>query len=159
MKTVTSGIEIEGHATAIFDLVTTTRFWTAWHPATTGVGGVTQRPFGLGDKLRERAQIGARVHEGTWTVVGHERPQRTVLRMEGGRLQITYDFQPDGATVHFTRTLQYHPEDFAASVPDPVLLEKLMIRQSEEALHNLKALVEQLLAAEVTLAITGESSA
>lgn len=61
--------------------------------------------------------------------------------------------------MHFTRTLQYHPKDFAASVPDPVLLEKLMIHQSEEALHKLKALVEQMLTAEATLAITGESSA
>lgn len=42
MKTITNRITITGDLAAIFDLVTTTRFWTAWHPATTGVGGVTQ---------------------------------------------------------------------------------------------------------------------
>lgn len=156
MKTLTNQIELEGDAAAIFDLVTTTRFWTAWHPATTGVGGVTQRPFQLGDQIRERAQIGARVHEGTWTVITHERPQRAVLRMESGRIHITYTFQPNNTGVNFARTLEYDPQDFAASVPNPVLLEKLMSTQSEQALQKLKQLVEQILATEATVAISVE---
>lgn len=151
MQTITNTVGIQGNATAIFDLVTTTRFWIAWHPATTGVGGVTERPFQLGDQVRERAQIGARVHEGTWAVVAHERPSRAVLRMESGRIFITYSFQPAGDLVHFARTLEYHPEDFAASVPDPALLEKLMFTQSEQALQKVKRLVEKVLAEENTL--------
>lgn len=157
MSTITNRIEIIGDATAIFDLVTTTHFWTAWHPATTGVGGVTQRPFQLGDQIRERAQIGSRVHEGTWTVIAHERPQRAVLRMENSRLHITYTFQPSAAGVEFARTLEYYPEDFAISVPDPAQLEKLMFTQSEQALQKLKGIVERTLAAEATLTITVEA--
>ena len=156
MKSITNRILIAGNAAAIFDLVTTTRFRTAWHPATTGVGGVTQRPFQPGDRIRERAKIGARVHEGTWTVVEHERPHHVVLRMESGRIAITYTFQPQGDGVEFARTLAYHPEDFAASVPDPAQLEKLMFMQSEQALQKLKTLVEQMLACESTLAIIVE---
>lgn len=156
MKTITNRINITGNGAAIFDLVTTTRFWTAWHPATTGVGCVTQRPFQLGDKIRERAQIGARVHEGTWTVIAHERPVRTVLRMESGRIHITYTFQPNDTGVTFARTLDYYPDDFAASVPDPALLEKLMFTQSEQALQKLKGLVERILAEETTIVITVE---
>lgn len=154
MNRVNTRITIHGPIAAIFDLVTTTRFWTQWHPATTGVGGVTERPFQLGDKVRERAQIGARVHEGTWTVIEHERPHRTTLRMESGRIHIHYTFQPSGEGVEFTRSLEYHAEDFAASVPDPVMLEKLMYSQSEQALQKIKALVEKILAEEDTLAIT-----
>lgn len=157
MSTITNQIEITGDATAIFDLVTTTRFWTAWHPATTGVGGVTQRPFQQGDQIRERAQIGTRIHEGTWTVIAHERPQRAVLRMASGRLHITYTFQPTASGVEFARTLAYYPEDFAASMPDPVQLEKLMFMQSEQALQKLKGLVEQALSAEATLTIMLEA--
>jgi hypothetical protein len=156
MQTITNTINIQGNATAIFDLVTTTRFWTAWHPATTGVGGVTQRPFQLGDKIRERAQIGARMHEGTWTVVAHERPSRALLRMESGRLHITYEFQPNDAGVTLARTLAYHPADFAASVHDPAQLEKLMFTQSAQALQKLKELAERILAEEATTAIIGE---
>lgn len=157
MKTITNRITITGDVTAIFDLVTTTRFWSAWHPATTGVGGVTQRPFQMGDQIRERAKIGARVHEGTWTVVEHARPHHAVLRMESGRLYITYTCQPQDGGVEFARTLAYYPEDFAASVPDPAQLEKLMFMQSEQALQKLKGLVEQMLTEETTLAITVEA--
>ena len=151
MNTITNQIEITGDANAIFDLVTTTRFWPAWHPATTGVGGVTQRPFQVGDQIRERAQIGVQVHEGTWTVIAHERPHRAVLRMASGRLHITYTFQPMASGVEFTRALAYYPEDFAASVPNPAQLEQLMFMQSEQALQKLKGIVEQTLAAEGTL--------
>lgn len=157
MKTITNRITLTGDVAAIFDLVTTTRFWTGWHPATTGVGGVTQRPFQAGDKIRERAQIGARVHEGSWTVVEHARPHHVVLRMEGGRIYITYAFQPQEGGVEFARTLAYYPEDFAASVPDPAQLEKLMFMQSEQALQKLKGLVEQILTDEGTVAITVEA--
>jgi hypothetical protein len=157
MKTITNTVAIQGNAAAVFDLVTTTRFWTAWHPATTGVGGVTERPFQLGDKIRERAQIGARVHEGTWTVVTHDRPRCAVLRMESGRILITYSFHQTDNLVHFARTLEYHPEDFVASVPDPVMLEKVMFTQSEQALQKLKRLVEEILAEEAMITIKPEA--
>lgn len=157
MKTITNRITITGDLAAIFDLVTTTRLWTAWHPATTGVGGVTQRPFQMGDQIRERAKIGARLHEGTWTVVEHARPHHAVLRMESGRIYITYTCQPQEGSVEFARTLAYYPEDFAASIPDPAQLEKLMLLQSEQALQKLKMLVEQILADEGTEAITVEA--
>ena len=62
MATLTTTIQIHGALAPVFDLVTTTRFWPQWHPATIGVGGVTERPFQLGDKIRERAHIGAHTY-------------------------------------------------------------------------------------------------
>ena len=41
MATITNAIQIQGALAPIFDLITTTRFWPQWHPATIGVGGVT----------------------------------------------------------------------------------------------------------------------
>ncbi len=144
MEQVTNSIEINGRLEPIFDLVTTTKYWPQWHPATVGVGGVTERPFTLDDQIIERAQIGPRLYEGTWTVVEWERPFRVVLRGESGRIFISYTFQQTGEQVIFGRQLQYHPEDFAASAPDPAQLKTIMYQQSQLALQKLKALVEGL---------------
>jgi hypothetical protein len=157
MNNVTSTIAIQGEIQAVFDLLTTTRFWTRWHPATTGVGGVTERPFQLGDTVRERAQIGSRVHEGNWTVSEHARPHQAQLRMPPAphdpRLVITYSLSKEGAMTMLTRSLDYYPEDFAANTPDPTQLQSLMVHQSELALDRLKALVEEILQAETELTI------
>lgn len=153
MTEIISTIQIQGPLPAVFDLVTTTRFWPQWHPATIGVGGVTERPFQEGDQIRERAQIGEHVYEGTWTVVEHLRPAHAVLQGREGRIQIRYGFQPQQDAVVYTRTLLYHPEDFAAGVADPSRLAKFMDQQSQQALQKLKALIEQILAEEAKVAI------
>ncbi|MFN8492319.1 MAG: SRPBCC family protein [Caldilineaceae bacterium] len=153
MTEITNTIPIHGPLAAVFDLVTTTRFWPQWHPATIGVGGVTERPFQQGDKIRERARIGAHTYEGAWTVTEHARPTHAVLLGESGRIQIRYVFQQVGDEVTYSRTLAYHPEDFAASAGDPARLAQLMYTQSEQALQKLKALVEQILVDEARVAI------
>ena len=150
---VTNTVQISGPLTPVFDLVTTTRFWPQWHPATTGVGGVIERPFQLGDRIRERAQIGARTYEGTWTVVAYDRPHSATLRGSSNRITITYTLQAAGPITQLSRQLEYHPEDFAASVTDPSQIDQLMHRQSDHALQKLKALIEEILAIEEQLAI------
>lgn len=153
MTRVSNTIQINGPLEAVFDLITTTRFWPQWHPATTGVGGVTQRPMLLNDKIRERAVIGGQTYEGNWTVVEHSRPTRAALLMESGRIKISYSFQVVGAATELKRELEFQPEDFSASVSDPSLLEKLMHQQSEQALQKLKKLVEGILQQEAQLEI------
>jgi uncharacterized protein YndB with AHSA1/START domain len=150
---VTNTIQIAGPLAPVFDLVTTTRFWPQWHPATTGVGGVTERPFQLGDRIRERAQIGTRTYEGTWTVIDYGRPYSATLRGASDRIAITYTLQSDGQATCLSRQLEYHPEDFAASVTDPTQLDQLMYAQSNQALQKLKALIEEILAEEDKLTI------
>src|SRR5262249_55217918 len=70
MALIVNIITITGPAEAVFDLVTTARYWPRWHPATLAVGGVTQRPFGLGDRIHERVRFGEVVTQGTWEVGG-----------------------------------------------------------------------------------------
>lgn len=153
MIQVINTILIDGPLEAVFDLATTTRFWPQWHPATAGVGGVTERPMRLGDKVRERAVIGGKTYEGNWTVVEHSRSARAALLMESGRIKISYSFQASGLTTEFKRELEFYPEDFSASVSEPGLLEKLMHQQSEQALQKLKGLVEAILQKETRLEI------
>lgn len=145
MARIISSVWIEGPIEPIFDLVTTTRFWPQWHPATIGVSGLTERPVLLGDAVHEWAMIGGREYQSEWTVTEHQRPSRVVLSGDDGRTQITYLFQAVGSATELRRILEYQPEDFAASAADPPALEKLMSRQSDEALRKLKQLVEAIL--------------
>ena len=153
MSQVVNTVQINGPLEPVFDLVTTTRFWLQWHPATVGVGGVIERPFRRGDRIRERATIGPRTYEGTWTVVEYNPPHSAVLRGQSERIQISYSFETKGAATELQRKLEFYSEDFGASAADPTMLKKLMHDQSELALQKLKALVETILQKEAELEI------
>jgi hypothetical protein len=132
---------INGAPGAVFDLITTARFWPQWHPATLTVGGVVERPYGVGDLIHERGRVGDTQFETTWKVVEHIRGSKVVLESQTAPARITYSFKGGTRSMRFTRTLAYAPANFA-SVKE---VEKIMRDQSEQALHQLKALVEQLL--------------
>jgi uncharacterized protein YndB with AHSA1/START domain len=144
MALIVNIITITGPAEAVFDLVTTARFWPRWHPATLAVGGVTQRPFGLGDRIHERVRFGEVVTEGAWEVVEHARPRRSVLRIDRPFVQIAYTFRPEGEATELLRELEYEA-GLAGAWPDPGGFDRLMREQSEEALGRLKGLVEAIL--------------
>ena len=153
MAQVVNAVQINGLLGPVFDLVTSTRSWPQWHPATIGVGGVTERPVALGDKIRERANIGGRPYEGNWTVIEHVRPERVVLLMQSGRIKISYSFQTVGQATELKRELEFYPEDFSHIVTDPELLAKFMHGQSEQGLQKLKQVVEAILQKEARLEI------
>jgi uncharacterized protein YndB with AHSA1/START domain len=143
---VVTEIKIAGPIEHVFDVVTTTKHWPAWHPATLGVSGVTERPLAQGDVVRERAQIGPRAYEGDWTVVEHVRPERVVLQILGRPLQITYSFASTSGGTTFHRELDYPLEGFLGSAADPAAVQRLMEEQSAEGLKRLKVIVESQLA-------------
>lgn len=145
MARVVNTVRIDGPIERVFDLVTTTKYWPEWHPATVGVGGVTERPIALGDIVREQARIGGRLYEGDWMVAEHVYPERVLLRAGSGRIQISYAFRAAGDATEFERTLEYQPEDFAQAGADPAAVEAVMFGQSEQGLQKLKRLVEELL--------------
>jgi uncharacterized protein YndB with AHSA1/START domain len=149
-STVTNTVTINGATEAVFDLVTTARFWPQWHPATRVVGGVTERPYRLADRIYEAGRIGTQEFHTSWKVVQYVRRSRVVLQSEKSPTRITYSFQArDGATV-FTRELEYQMENFAAVTAAPGAVEQLMRSQSEQAVRQLKSLVETVLGAEGT---------
>jgi len=51
---------------AVFDIVTTARFWTEWHPATRSVEGDVDHPAQLGDQITEYVRIAGIEGSGTW---------------------------------------------------------------------------------------------
>jgi uncharacterized protein YndB with AHSA1/START domain len=144
MTVVVNTVTIAGTPHAVFDLITTARLWPQWHPATKGVGGVVERPYGLGDLIHERGRIGDKDFETTWKVVEHARPSKVVLQSQKAPTRITYTFTADKGKTVFTRRLEYQAESFSAVKE----LEKVMRDQSERGVNQLKALVEKILSDE-----------
>jgi uncharacterized protein YndB with AHSA1/START domain len=146
MKTVMNTVTVKGPPKAVFDLIATARLWPQWHPATQAVGGVVERPYGLGDLIHERGRIGDKDFDTTWKVVEHRRPSKIVLQSQTAPTRITYAFAPgkEKGTTIYTRKLEYRADMFA-SIEE---LEKVMRDQSEQGVNRLKALVETILSEE-----------
>ena len=143
-----ANVGIAGDREAVFDLTTTARFWPLWHPASMLMAGVTERPYRLGDRIRERGQVGPQAFQATWTVAEYERPSHVVLESEGASVRITYSFKPGEEATVFTRKLQYNARELAVSDLTPDDLNRGIKRQSEQAVNQLKAFVEKILRTE-----------
>ncbi|MFO1207355.1 MAG: SRPBCC family protein [Burkholderiales bacterium] len=148
MTTIVSATDITGSAEAVFDLVTSARFWPQWHPATQTVSGVTDRAYRLGDVVCERARFVDSEFDVTWRVVEHERPTRVVLQATTAPVRIRYAFRSGDGAVAFRRELEYDEKLLALVLPATVDLQALMQAQSDEGVRRLKALVEGLLGTE-----------
>jgi uncharacterized protein YndB with AHSA1/START domain len=95
---------------AVFDVVTTTRFWPEWHPATRRVEGDVDHPAQRGDRITEHVTIAGIEGSGTWVVVEHDPPRRLAMETDlaVGHLRITYQLSAagDGST-RFQRDLEF----------------------------------------------------
>ena len=147
MNIVINKVRIRGPVEAIFDLATTARYWPAWHPSTISVGGVTERPYQLGDTIHHVAHIADKTRDGTWTVTEHVRPQRVALQMHGGLIEVRYTFVPLKESTRVIRRLTY-PADFVGNQRDLQTFEQTMHAESELGLQQLKAVVEDILRCE-----------
>jgi hypothetical protein len=137
---------IRGDPEAVFDLVTTARYWPQWHPATVGVSGQVQQPMQLGDVIRERARIGGVEAENDWRVTEWSRPRRLVMEMPGtrlGDLKITYSFELTDHGVEFRRELVFD----VSAMPQEISLKivQQMENDSRVATERIKALAEGIL--------------
>jgi uncharacterized protein YndB with AHSA1/START domain len=145
MATVTNTTRITGPIEAVFDLATTARLWPRWHPATAAVGGVTERPYLVGDAIHERISFHGFTANAVWRVSEHRRPERVAFRADVSESHIVYTFAQDGNDVVFTRVLDYDEAKLLAAFKDAARLRETMHQQSEEALAKLKGLIEGIL--------------
>jgi len=127
---------------AVFDVVTTARYWTEWHPATRGIEGDIDHPARLGDHITEHVTIAGIEGTGTWTVVEHDRPHRLALETElaMGRLRISYQLAAVADGTRFQRDL-----DFPELGPQ---IAAVMAAQSQAGVANLARLVERQIPAQ-----------
>ncbi len=146
MARVTKKILIHGPIERVFDLVTTAKYWTQWHPVTISVSGAIDQPMQRGDKIRERARVAGIIAENDWTVVKRKRLSHVALKMPGtrlGDLEIVYRFQAHGVEVEFTRELEYDLSKLPALTRNEI--KRQLVSDSEVGLKRLKTLVEGML--------------
>jgi len=122
---------------AVFDVVTTARYWTEWHPATRGIEGDVDYPARLGDHITEHVTTAGLEGTGTWTMVEHDRPHHLAPETELalGRLRISYQLAAVADGTRFQRDL-----DFPELGPQ---ITAVMAAQSEAGVASLARLVER----------------
>jgi hypothetical protein len=110
MPSVSHYFVVDRPVGAVFDIVTTARFWTEWHPATRGVEGDVDHPARLGDQITEHVTIAGVQGTGTWTVVERDPPYHLALEasLAFGRLRISYQLsQTASGGTRLQRDLDY----------------------------------------------------
>jgi uncharacterized protein YndB with AHSA1/START domain len=139
MPRVSNTFTVDRPVDAVFDLVTTARYWPEWHPATRAVEGDVDHPARLGDHIVEHVTIAGIEGTGTWSVVEYDRPHHLALETElaVGRLRISYQLAAVADGTRFQRDL-----DFPDLGPQ---VDAVMQAQSQEGVANLARLVQRQL--------------
>ncbi|MGJ8687043.1 MAG: SRPBCC family protein [Spongiibacteraceae bacterium] len=143
-------IDIACSAEKIYGYVTQPWLWHEWHPSsksakasvnTLSVGDSFDEvielqplsPLPLALKRHTHYTVLAATPSSHWQVEG---------KMQGGWLQINYEFTPSSIGVSFTRTLRYEARGLNRLIAP--LLRPRMRDMSQLALRNLKAKLESL---------------
>ncbi len=144
MESIVGMIDIERSMAQVFEFVTNAAQWKRWHPATIAVSGVPNRALGLGETVVEEIQAGPRRFSARWTVTECKPPRRWVIVADSpeGEARITYKLSEQEGVCYFERTLEYSSKRLPWKWLDGSLTRRLLMRQSEQALSNLKRVIE-----------------
>ena len=130
----------------VFDYVTTPDNWRQWHPSTIAVTGDASHPLDVGERCSEEFVVAGRRGVTDWTVLRRERPSLWVIEARpptGAHALITYELAPEGDGTIFTRTLEYTMPNAFLRVMDVLIIRHRVTRESERAVSNLKARLEE----------------
>lgn len=144
MESIVSMIDIERPMTQVFEFVTNPAQWKRWHSATVAVSGAPNRALGLGETVIEEIHAGPRRFSARWTVTECKVPRRWVIVADSpeGDARITYKLSEQEGVCYFERTLEYGSKRLPWKWLDGTLTRRLLTRQSEQALKNLKRVIE-----------------
>lgn len=144
MERIVTVIDIARPSAAVFEFVTTAAQWKRWHPATVAVSGVPNRPLGLGETIDEQIHAGPRRFSARWTVIECKPPRRWAIETDSseGAARVTYKLSEQGGVCYFERTLEYESRRLPWKWFDGSLTRRLLARQSDQALRNLKRVIE-----------------
>ncbi|MEU7145037.1 SRPBCC domain-containing protein [Nocardia sp. NPDC046473] len=139
---------LHGPIEAVFDLITQARFWPQWHPYTRSVGGVTERPFRLGDAVYEHGVTDGVDFHLYWEVREYERPRRVMLYDRGHDATLRYTFEERGGETLFSREQWINPDRAHGVANTPVSFTDRVAEASEAAVIWLADHINGLLDAE-----------
>jgi Polyketide cyclase / dehydrase and lipid transport len=147
---IITSVQIHATPSAVFQFVTVAANWKLWHPATILVSGDVHHSAMPGEIIVEKIRVGwyrgqarwtvrqwrapSTAHEGRWVIEG--------LAENGGKARIVYVLASEKGGTRFTRGLTYStPNRFYAWL-DRLFMRRLLVRQSERALRQLKQVME-----------------
>jgi uncharacterized protein YndB with AHSA1/START domain len=146
LVTIESAALIRRPIAAVFNFATNASLWTSWHPATAAVTATPRRPLAAGETVTETIRAGGYRFEATWHVLACEPPTRWVIATaaRNGDARIVYELFADDAEgpTRFIRTLAYRSHR-PWSLLDRTLTRRLLERQSDRAIDNLKSVLER----------------
>lgn len=146
MTRIYTAVHIARPMNELFNFVTTPGNWPHWHPSSLGVRGASDHSLEVGEEVTEAFQVAGRRGQVVWTVVERDAPTRWVLdgrivgRNSGGT--VAYTLQPDGNGTLFQREFTYPTNTLLFWVLDWLVVRRQVQRESEQAVQQLKTLLE-----------------
>jgi hypothetical protein len=147
LVTIETAVLIKRPPGAVFSFATNAALWPSWHPATASVSATPRRPLAHGETVTESIRTGLSRFAATWTVVACEPPTLWVIATatRAGDARIVYRLFADDSAgpTRFVRTLAYRSRRWPWSALDSNLVRRVLERQSDRALGNLKRVLEK----------------
>ena len=142
--TIHSAIDIARAPAETFVFVTSPALWHRWHPATRAVREVPNRPLVAGETMLESIRAAGRSFDARWTVLACDAPSRWVIGTDTphGVARITYRIGATASGCRFERTLEFRSKGRPWNWFDGTLTRWLLVRQSAQALRNLRRVLE-----------------
>ena len=154
MPQVASEIVIDAPAAAVFDYATTPANWPRFWPVTLGVSGDVNGPAAVGARWVEQVKIAFWRGEFHWEAAecarptsflmvgrsyGHGWPGKMFPSEEG---RIRYALTETNGRTTFHRVMDYTDSTLVLKILDRLLMRRMMTRAIEQALGNLKSIME-----------------
>ena len=142
--TIHSAIDIARAPAEAFAFVTSPALWHRWHPATRSVREVPNRPLVAGETMLESIRAAGRSFDALWTVLACDAPSRWVIATDTphGVARITYRIGATARGCRFERTLEFRSKGRPWCWLDGTLTRWILVRQSAQALRNLRRELE-----------------
>ena len=141
---VETQLEIDRPPQQVFAYVTTPALWHTWHPATVEVRNVPSRPLVAGETMLEVIAVLGRREEALWTVQACSAPHLWEIATDtpSGAAHIDYRITATARGCRFHRVLEFRSRQWPRRSLDSTLTRWILVRQSAQALRNLKRVME-----------------
>jgi uncharacterized protein YndB with AHSA1/START domain len=145
MTRIYNSIDIQKPIDQVFNFVTTPENWPRWHPSSLKVTGATDRSLDVGEQVTEDYVVAGRRGRVVWMVRERLVPRRWLIQAEtedGGGGTVAYTLTPKDGGTFFEREFDYRTPGWLFRLLDGVAVRRRIERESEQALHNLKRVLE-----------------
>jgi uncharacterized protein YndB with AHSA1/START domain len=142
----TVSVHIKQPLEEVFDFITTASNWPKWHPATVSVSGAVSHPALEGETIVEKVKYGLALDTFSWKVEECQAPNRWAILATSDRyrqkVRIAYTLTPENGGTLWEREMCFYIRK-SLGLLDKLVFSKLLKRNSEKAVRQLKELMEQ----------------